>query len=317
MKSILLSIGLFLLVLTLDASNYRVVSRNALNVREGAGTEYGIMGKLSSKDTVNVIEIENNWAQIKYQDKEAYVSSKYIIPIKSNKKKTAKEFVQGIGALFNEGPISYLPLLIISTLFLTLLLRMIFYNHYLTKLIIGSVGIIGVCVMEFIFLFGYIGEPWFCYPSNVGWVWAIVNFLLYGCVLISQAQLGLNMIKEICYDKSYNLQVGIYSYAVVVVLGVIFSLANIDMLDYLFYGFIIAQILQIISNFKSISHWGRALIVSLIFIIVSFAVIASAIYFIAMLIAICVAICVAFFFLSVFSAGLKNSTVTEEIHHYH
>lgn len=312
MKAILVCIGL-LFVLTLDASNYRVVSRNALHVREGAGVESGIIGKLSSKDTVNVIEIENDWAKISYQDKEAYVSSKYIIPVKSNQKKSAKEFIQGIGALFSEGPISYLPLLIISTLLFTLLLRIIFSRRYLTKLIIGNIGMIGICVMEFIFFLGYFGEPWFCYPSNVGWVWAIVNFLLYGFVLLRQIRLGLDIIGESCYDKSLNLKVGIYSYVILVILGIIFSLANVDMFDYLVYGFIAAQIVQIIINFRSIRHFGKAFTVSFLFIMVCFAVIVSAMYFIAMLIGLLIIL----FFLSLVGSGANNSTVTEEIHHYH
>ena len=313
MRAFLLSIGLLLVALTLDASNYRVVSRNALNVREGAGTDYVVIGKLTSKDTVYVIKIDNNWAQIKYQDKKAYVSSKYIIPMRSNQKKSAKEFFQGIGALFYEGPISYLPLLIISTLLLTILLPLIL-KHDLTRIIILYAGIIGVCVMEFVFFIAYKGDPWFCYPDNVGWVWAIINFLLYGFALSLQIGLGILAIKITCCDNNCNFQVGMYSYVAVVVLGIIFWLANVDMAEYLLYGFIIAQIVQIIINFRSIKHFWRAFMVSFLFILVCFAVIVSAFYFIAMLILICIVIFLAFFFLDAFTAGLKNSSVT---HHYH
>lgn len=302
MKAILLSIGLILITLTLDASNYIVASRNSLNIREGAGTKYGIIGKISPKDTVNVIEIESYWAKIKYQNKEAYVSSKYIIPIRSNKKKSAKEFFQGIGALFNQGPISYLPLLIISTLLITLLLRNIFSkHHYLTRLIIGYIGIMGICAMELIFFLGYFGEPWFCFPDNVGWVWSIINFILYGFVLLQQIRLGLDIIEEMSCDKSLNLQVGVYSYIVVAILGIIFWLANVDMTYYLFGGLIVAQIIQVIINFRLIKHFLRAFMISLLFIIVSLTVIVSSIYFILML------ICIIIFF-SILHAVFSQET---------
>lgn len=167
--------------------------------------------------------------------------------------------------------------------------------------------------MEFIYFIGYRGEPWFCYPDNVGWVWAIVNFLLYGLTLHSQIHLGKNIINEICGDSSPNFRVGIYSYGITIILGIIFSFANAEMLEYIFYGFIAVQIVQIVINFWLIKHVGKALIVSLLFITLSIAIIVSSIYFIGIL------ILLAFisFILEATAEALKHTTVTEEIHHYH
>jgi len=49
-----------------------------LNVRKGAGTSYGIQGKLSSKQEVIILEETNNWYKIKYTGGEGYVSKEYV-----------------------------------------------------------------------------------------------------------------------------------------------------------------------------------------------------------------------------------------------
>lgn len=54
-----------------------------LNVRKGAGTTYGILGKLKDNTTVTLIsKTSNNWYKIKYKSGNGYVSGKYIDNIK-------------------------------------------------------------------------------------------------------------------------------------------------------------------------------------------------------------------------------------------
>ena len=63
--------------------------KTRLNVRDGPGTSYKIIGKLQNKNEVDVYEIVNGWAKIKYsksKDGLAYVSSKYL----KEKKEPAK-----------------------------------------------------------------------------------------------------------------------------------------------------------------------------------------------------------------------------------
>ena len=57
------------------------VGNSRLNVRSGPGTSYSIIGKLYTNNEVDVYEIKNNWAKIKYSKGKngiAYVSSKYL-----------------------------------------------------------------------------------------------------------------------------------------------------------------------------------------------------------------------------------------------
>ena len=112
--------------LVVDAQDYRVVSRGNLHVRSGAGTEFDVIGKLVSKDTVHVLKMEGTWAQVEFDGKQAYVSKKYIMPLRGTKQQSAEDFFSGLWGLFKQGPISYLRLLILLTLCFTLLVRWMF-----------------------------------------------------------------------------------------------------------------------------------------------------------------------------------------------
>jgi uncharacterized protein YraI len=57
------------------------VGNSRLNVRSGPSTSYSIIGKLYTNNEVDVYEVKNGWAKIKYskgKDGVAYVSSKYL-----------------------------------------------------------------------------------------------------------------------------------------------------------------------------------------------------------------------------------------------
>ncbi|MEZ7893500.1 MAG: SH3 domain-containing protein [Candidatus Wallbacteria bacterium] len=54
------------------------VTCHSLNVRSGPGTNYPIIGGLSSGDNVTIIENVNGWYKIKYNGGTAYVSDNYI-----------------------------------------------------------------------------------------------------------------------------------------------------------------------------------------------------------------------------------------------
>jgi len=61
----------------LGAEKYAVTS-TTLNVRSGAGGAYSKIGSLAQNETVEVLEISNNWAKIQYKDRTGYVSMDYL-----------------------------------------------------------------------------------------------------------------------------------------------------------------------------------------------------------------------------------------------
>jgi len=59
-------------------SGYYVTAQSGLNVRSGPGTDYKKIGALAYGARVDVVKIENGWAEIRYNGEEAYVSAAYI-----------------------------------------------------------------------------------------------------------------------------------------------------------------------------------------------------------------------------------------------
>lgn len=64
---------------TSSAGNtYQVTAQSGLNVRSGPGTDYEKIGALAYGARVDVVKIEDGWAEIKYSGEEAYVSAAYL-----------------------------------------------------------------------------------------------------------------------------------------------------------------------------------------------------------------------------------------------
>ena len=60
------------------------------------------------------------------------------MPLRGTKQQSAEDFFSGLWGLFKQGPISYLPLLILLTLCFTLLVRWMFRDSLEIKWIVGS-----------------------------------------------------------------------------------------------------------------------------------------------------------------------------------
>lgn len=65
---------------------YEVISNSVLNIRSNPNSNSKILGTLLPKDQIEVIKIENGWAEFRYNNQEAFVSSRYIIKIEVSEK---------------------------------------------------------------------------------------------------------------------------------------------------------------------------------------------------------------------------------------
>ena len=63
------------------ADYYRVTAPNGLNVRASANKNSEVLGQLSQGNVVDVISIENGWANINYNGWQGYVSTSYLTAV--------------------------------------------------------------------------------------------------------------------------------------------------------------------------------------------------------------------------------------------
>ncbi len=99
MLKIGLRLALIILLLSytievMSQETYEVVLTSMLNVRSKPTTKSSIIGKLKLKEEVKVFSIVNLWAEINYNNKKAYVSSKYLRKIETIDEKTEKNDVE-------------------------------------------------------------------------------------------------------------------------------------------------------------------------------------------------------------------------------
>ena len=80
-KSILVLFMSFFLCTEAFADYYLVTAPNGLNVRASANKNSEVLGQLSQGNVVDVISIENGWANINYNGWQGYVSTSYLTAV--------------------------------------------------------------------------------------------------------------------------------------------------------------------------------------------------------------------------------------------
>ena len=69
-----------------SAENY--ITKQDINVRSGSGTSYSIIGIIPGDSTIDVLEINGNWATIQYNEQPAYIAIKFISKADTNNENT-------------------------------------------------------------------------------------------------------------------------------------------------------------------------------------------------------------------------------------
>ncbi|MDE7165957.1 MAG: SH3 domain-containing protein [Bacteroidaceae bacterium] len=82
LKRFIFTLMMTLIVVTaLAENNYKVTSSSRLNVRKSPSTSAAVLGTFKSGQQIEVISINNGWAEVIYNGKTGYVSTKYITPL--------------------------------------------------------------------------------------------------------------------------------------------------------------------------------------------------------------------------------------------
>lgn len=74
-------------------NRYEIIENVHLNVRELPDLNSKVLGTLSSKTQIDVIEIAGNWVKFKYKDTVGYINSKYIQEITAEDKTEPEEII--------------------------------------------------------------------------------------------------------------------------------------------------------------------------------------------------------------------------------
>lgn len=150
---------LFLLVaLNSQATTFVVETNTYLNIRLEPNTQAKIIGKLYNGDTVNVSNIQNGWALIKFNNRSGFISEKYITQI-SNHIDTEHSSILWIFILIILVGVSYL----------------LYFNEH-----IWSATITTIIMLTYFFCYlNFATQPlWILSEKCVGIGWLLINMLM-------------------------------------------------------------------------------------------------------------------------------------------
>ena len=325
-KLLLFFVALFCLAFANAQERYEVTSKSALNIRSSASASSTVLGTVQSGSKVDVYENYGDWAKIKYNGKFAYVSSKYLKKCSAEASQNQKEenknsFLGKFDSFVRQYVTHDIDWLIFVIFGLSVVLAIVRGVHrdgrrYLRsgKYIFHLISFVIICVAEIVYFLRMGSETtWFCMPSNVGWIGAIVGFLALGWMVYNQVMWFIDTLFDIRYNAGdFDMRIGIYSWPIAVVVGVIVSLFKWEgALEWVVIILGICQLIQIVLIIVGVSSRGGflySLLVSAIYLIGAVSTLFLLLYFVALVIVVAI---IGFFIMAFLRGGSRSSSSSE------
>ena len=310
------------IVISTAQTQYEVIASSSLNVRNYASKDGYVLGKLHRGEKVDVYAINNGWAQIRYNNRTAYVNVKYlkkssVQPTPTLQKENSQSSFLDIDLQkYETGDVEWIAFVLLALSLLLWFLRkfvrgeedgidggFLYYFNWIIFLLTCGFEIVYVVKMGS-------DTTWFCSPNYVGWLWTIINFIIFGFLVYNQILCFLGTLLDVntFTGGGYEIKVGYYSWIIFLVTAYIMGCAYWD--EYVIWAFIpfaICQLIQIILIFKGIvpyGGWLNAILATLIYGIGSLATVIMLLHFLVLLIIVIIAI----FFLSAFASSSSSSS---------
>lgn len=305
-------------------TKYEVTANTFLNIRSYANEEAPVLGTIDKGGKVDVYEITDGWAKIGYDNDYAYVSAKYLKMIEE-KDAVANPVKQefhlpsfGMGA----GNAEWMVYLIVAFSVALLLIRKSRGDTPLEDSLytINWLLFLATALLELVYLQQMGGNAiWFCIPDTVGWLWTIINFLLFGFVVYNQFMCFFNTLEDTEYNSygSFDKRWGIYSWVGGIIAGIVTGIFFPVAVAFVAIAFIVCQIVQIVLIFKGVvpkGGWKNAFLCVAVYLLGSLSTVLILAHFVVLLII----VLVAYFILYIIGQSSKRSSreCCENCNHY-
>lgn len=280
MKKILLLIIVMLCCMTSMAqTKYRVTAKSSLNVRSHASAKAPVLSSIDRGEVVKVYEIENGWAKIEYEGNSAYVSARYLERIEISEPDLTDTGNMFKSLELGNGGVEWMiyPILGLSAILLYMRKKRgdspLEDGEYWTNCVL----FLTVCTVElsYILMMGT-DAIWFCMPDTVGWIWTVIDFIVFGFVVYNQIMCFFNTLEDAEYNSygSFDKRWGIYSWIVGAIAAIATGIFFEDKLIFVAGAFAVCQLIQIVLIFKGIvprGGWLRAVVCLAVYLLGSLA----------------------------------------------
>lgn len=316
LRRVLFIIGFILAaIVSAFAMPYQIVCKSSLNVREYPSAGSRKIGSLNNNTIVDVVQINANWAEIRYGGKTAYISADYTQPVaivnespSSSSESASSGFISSdfisskINMMKSLGDTSMLLWgLVPAFLLFYIFRRRIDEDGEWLDVRYLAVSAVAISVMEFVYATGSQNFTWFC--SEPRWYWIVVNFIVFG-VLVFQQLMAYTTFTGCASDG--NGLLSIYSWPVCLVLGVILYFCDVDTI-YAIVLLLVAQLIQtgiIFYTLYKYRSFTSALFYSVVYLIFTVSTAMILLQFIAILII----VLIGFVVLMALSSGSSSSS---------
>lgn len=232
------------------SGNYKVSVQSSLTVRNFPNTG-GKIGSLYNGNSVEVLECTNGWAKIKYGGSFGYVKADYLQPLEVIENDIDDYSLNKITLDSIEKVQSFMPFVVLA---LTLLLWLFLsigskISFQITCFLLGFSEL-----LLFIPINGGGGNsiPSFCEPNNVGWLFAIINFIIMVIILLFQYYIYRGFTRELGFGFWKNLFLTVFMFFGMLSFCAIFTVSIYSIVIFAIFFIVLLFILRGVSFFSSL-----------------------------------------------------------------
>lgn len=161
--------------------------------------------------------------------------------------------------------------------------------------IISNTLFLTTCALEILYVISANDAIWFCTPNSVGWLWTIINFLLFAGMIFNQIMYLFDVFEDVFANGNAgcNLKLGIYSWLGAFIGIIICSIFYERGIIWVFVALCVMQLIQSFLIFRSYgknikgAFWGV-----FVYLFCSIATIVTLMIFIFLLIVVVIGIAV-------------------------
>lgn len=296
---------------------YVVDTKTTLLVRTGPGKSNSQLGRLKNGETINVYSIKDGWAEISYNGTTGYVSEQYIKPVPvqqkiENQKSLSSLEWNGFVDMFSKTD-SLIWFYIVCGLGLVMIcIERLYkpgsndYTNSATGFYVSSAIFLALCIGEMVYFVTYKGDnTWFCSPDKVGWIWTIINFILFAILLFKQVVSFVDLSYASCYHGRRNIdfRLGVYGWGIGILAAIISTIFFKEYLSIVLWCMLGVQFLQlallVYNNIRDGGSWINLAYTIVFYVVGSIATLITLFHFLPLLIV----VLIGYVILSIFSSS--------------
>lgn len=277
---------------------YEVTAETFLNIRSYASTEAPVIGTIDKGGEVDVYEISDGWAKIGYDEGFAYVSSRYLkeadrsVPVQSSGSSGFDFDFDFSSWLPQRGDAEWMVFAILAISVVLFFIRRSRGEELLEGALytVNWILFLAVTVLELVYLALMGGDAiWFCIPDKVGWLWTVIDFILFGILVYNQFMCFFGTLDDVQYNSNgyFDRRWGVYSWTWGIIAAIVSAIFFPVALPFIGVAFLMCQLVQVVLIFKGIvlgGGWGRAFLCLAIYLLGSVASILILAHFVVLLI---------------------------------